>query len=80
MSKQSPIRYLAITTHAGDKFMLRVIKETSRTVRGVEVDRDGEEVTGKDFDVRERIVEIGAIKKAVEMRMNVIYGRIERVQ
>lgn len=80
MSGQSPIRYLAVTLHDGSKFLLRVAKETSRTLRGTEVDKDGEEVTGKDFDVRERIVEIGAIEKAVEMRMNVTYGRIEKLR
>jgi hypothetical protein len=76
----SPIRYLSVTTEDGASFLLRVTSQTARAIRGVEVDRDGEEVTGKGFDVRERIVEIGAIKKSVEMRMNVKYGRIERAK
>jgi hypothetical protein len=80
MSKQSPIRYLAITTVDGDKFLIRVLKETANIMRGIEVDKDGEEVTGKDFDVRERLIYMGAIKKSVEMRMNVTYGKLERAK
>src|SRR4029077_16664970 len=39
VSKQSPIRYLAITTTEDDKFTLRVSSETAKGVCGIEVDR-----------------------------------------
>jgi hypothetical protein len=80
MSKQSPIRYLAVTTHGGDKFTIRVTRETAKGVSGIEVDRDGEEIVPVGFHNRTRIVPRDAIKRAVEMRMNVVYGRIERAK
>jgi hypothetical protein len=80
MSKQSPIRYLAITTTDGAKFTIRVSRETAKGVSGIEVDRDGEEIVPVGFHNRTRIVPRDAIKRAVEMRMNVTYGRIERAK
>lgn len=80
MSKQSPIRYLAITTTDGAKFMIRVTRETAKGVSGIEVDSDGEEVVPIGFHTRTRIVPRDAIKKSVEMRMNVVYGRMERAK
>jgi len=80
MSKQSPIRYLAITTEDGDKFVIRVTRETAKGVSGIEVDRDGEEIAPVGFHNRTRIIPRDAIRKAVEMRMNVVYGRIERAK
>lgn len=80
MSKQSPIRYLAITTTEGDKFMIRVSREGAVGVSGIEVDRDGDEVVPAGFHNRLRIVPRETIKRAVEMRMNVIYGRLERAK
>jgi len=80
MSKQSPIRYLAITTTDGAKFTIRVNRETAKGVSGIEVDRDGEEVVPTGFHNRTRIVPRDAIKRTVEMRMNVTYGRIERAK
>jgi hypothetical protein len=77
---QSPIRYVAIATKEGDKFLIRVTRQSPKFIAGIEVDRDGEEVVGADFDVRQRIVEIASIKKLTEMRMNVVYGRIERAK
>lgn len=77
---QSPIRYLSITTDDGASFLIRVTGESERMIRGVEVDRDGEEVAGRDFDRCIRIVERAAIARTVEMRMNVTYGRIERAK
>lgn len=80
MSQQSPIRYLAITTTGGDRFTIRVTRETSKGVVGVEVDRDGEEIVPIGYHNRTRIVPREAIRKAVEMRMNVMYGRMERAK
>jgi len=80
MSKQSPIRYLAVTPHDGVKFTIRVSRETAKGVSGIEVDRDGEEIIPAGFHNRIRIVPRDAIKRAVEMRMNVVYGRIERAK
>ena len=80
MPKQSPIRYLAITTLDGDKFTIRVSRETAKGVTGIEVDRDGEEIVPVGYHNRTRIVPHDAIKKAVEMRMNVVYGQIERAK
>lgn len=77
---QSPIRYLAITTEDGVGFLIRVTGESDRMISGVEIDRTGEEVTGREFDRRVRLVEKAAIAEKVEMRMNVVYGRIERAR
>lgn len=79
-SRQSPIRYLAITTVDGDKFTIRVTRETAKGVSGIEVDRDGEEIVPVGFHNRTRIITRDAIKRAVEMRMNTMYGRIERAK
>lgn len=80
MPNQSPIRYLAITTTEGNKFMIRVTRETTMGVSGIEVDREGDEVVPVGYHNRMRIVPRDAIKRAVEMRMNVLYGRIERAR
>lgn len=80
MPKQSPIRYLSITTTEGDKFTIRVTRETSNGVSGIEVDRDGDEIVPDGYHNRMRIVPREAIKKAVEMRMNLTYARIERAK
>lgn len=79
MPKQSPIRYLAITAQDGDKFIIRVAREGTNGVCGIEVDREGEEIVPVGFHNRMRVVLHSAIKKAVEMRMNLTYGRIEKV-
>jgi hypothetical protein len=85
--KQSPIRYLAITTTKGDKFILRVLRDVAGGVAGIEVDREGDEVVprgvnaeGLPYHTRTRIVPRDGIKKSVEMRMNVMYGRLERAK
>lgn len=87
MSNQSPIRYVQITTVDGDKFIIRVTRDTAKVVMGIEVDRDGDEVvpsgsdaSGRAYDERMRVVPRDGIKKMVEMRMNVMYGRIERAR
>lgn len=80
MSRQSPIRYIAITTIDGEKFIIRVSRETGTGFYGIEVDRDGDEVIPAGYHNRMRVVPRDAIKKTVEMRMNVTYGRMERAK
>jgi hypothetical protein len=80
MSKQSPIRYLAITTVEGKKFILRITRETPVLVSGIEVDKYGDEIVPTGFHNRTRIVDRDAIKRAVEMRMNVVYAQLERAK
>jgi hypothetical protein len=78
---------LAITTTEGDKFTIRVTRETPKGISGIVVDKDGDEIVppgvdakGRAFHTRTMIVPRDAIKKSVEMRMNVVYGRIERAE
>lgn len=82
----SEIRYLKITLIDGTRFILRVIGESPRGIRGIEVDAAGEEIVprgvdpeGRPYHQRERHVERGSIKKAVAMRMNKKYATLEPV-
>jgi len=71
----------------GARFILRVTRETPFSIRGIEVDAEGDEVvprgvhpvTGEPWHLRERRVPRDAIKKAVEMRMNPKYATLEVV-
>jgi hypothetical protein len=78
------IRYLKITLVDGTRFILRVTGESSRLISGLEVDADGEEIVpravnpeGRAYHQREHHLDRGAIKKAVEMRMNNKYATLE---
>jgi hypothetical protein len=79
------IRYLKITLVDGTRFILRVLSESPRFIRGVEVDVDGEEIVprsvdpgGRPYHRRERHVERGTIKSAVDLRMSKKYATLER--
>ena len=78
------IRYLKITLTDGTRFILRVTGESPRLISGLEVDADGEEIVpravnpeGRPYHQRERHLDRGTIKKAVEMRMNNKYATLE---
>lgn len=49
------------------------------TTSGVEVKADGEEVYGPKFDERVHIISDPLILKRVPLKMNLHYGRLERV-
>lgn len=75
------IRYLKITQTDGVRYILRVTRESPHFIVGIEVDSDGEEIIPRGlhpkaklpYHNRERQVDRGAVKKAVEMRMNPTY-------
>jgi hypothetical protein len=80
------IRYLKITDLDGKRYILRVTRESPHFVVGIEVDAEGDEVVprgvdpeGRPWHQRERKVQRGTIKRAVEMRMNPKYATLEVV-
>jgi hypothetical protein len=73
------IRYLKITLVDGTRFILRVTSESSKFVRGYEVNEEGDEVVPPGYQNRHRSVERTSITKAVEMRMNNKYATLEAV-
>jgi hypothetical protein len=81
------MRYLKITQTDGVRYILRVTRETPAVIIGIEVDAEGEEIVprgihpkiGEPYHQRERKVMRGAIKRAVEMRMNPKYATLEVV-
>lgn len=81
------MRYVKITQTDGVRYILRITRETPAVIIGIEVDSEGEEIVprgihpkiGAPYHQRERRVMRGAIKKAVEMRMNPTYAMLEAV-
>jgi hypothetical protein len=73
------IRYAKIIQTNGQRFIIRVDSESERFIRGIEVDKDGEEIQPKGFHNRLRIVEKTSISKMIEMRMNTIYATLEKI-
>lgn len=73
------MKYLWITLHDATRFFIRVTGESERFVRGIEVDRSGEEIATHHVHQRLRIIEKTAIKKQVELRMNNHYAELEIV-
>ena len=71
------IRYQKITLVDGTRFILRVTKESSKVVRGYEVNADGEEIVPPGACNRLRIVGRDFIAKIVPMRMNNKYATLE---
>jgi hypothetical protein len=85
-STKAGIRYLKITDLDGARYILRVTRESPEAVIGIEVDSDGEEIVprgtdpqGRAWHLRLRKVPRTAIKKAIEMRMNLTYASLEPV-
>lgn len=60
--------------------MLRVLSDTDRFLTGYEVDRDGEEISGRDFDRRTRIIDKTLIRKRMEYVMDLTYGTLKRIR
>jgi hypothetical protein len=71
------IRYQKITLVDGTRFILRVTKESSKIVRGYEVNTDGEEIVPPGACNRLRIVGREFIAKTVPMRMSNKYATLE---
>ena len=79
-------RYLKITQIDGVRYILRVTRESPHFITGIEVDAEGDEIVprgtdpkGRPWHQRERKVQRGTVKKAVEMRMNPTYATLEVV-
>lgn len=68
--------YARITAQ-GQRFILKVTGESDQFLIGVEVKKDGDEVTGKDFDIRKRIIQKTEITRRVPMKFNNVYGVLE---
>lgn len=75
--QRKPLQYARLTLADGQRFILRITAETARTIAGIEVDRDGDEVVPKGHHNRLRIVERTAIAKFTPMRMNNHYATLE---
>lgn len=73
------IKYAKITA-SGQRFILRVTRETPRFVIGIEVNADGEEVVPPGYHNRMRVVQRTTITRYVEMCMNNKYGTLETVK
>jgi hypothetical protein len=80
----SEIRYLKIILVDGARFILRVTRESPHFIVGIEVDAEGDEIVprgvdaeGRPWHQRERKVQRGTIRRAVEMRMNPKYATLE---
>lgn len=43
---------------------------------GVEVNREGDEISGKDFDERRHVIELSLVVRRVPMRMDNTYGEL----
>lgn len=74
-------RYARITLTDGTRFFLRVDGEDTRAVRGIEVDREGDEVVPRGpggFHNRLRIIERGTIARLTWYRMSPRYATLER--
>lgn len=72
-------RYERITLDkevGGGSFLLRVLGESEDFLRGVEVGIDGDPVSGKGFDERQRIIQKAAIRSRVAYRMDLHYGAL----
>lgn len=62
----------------GKTVTLRVTGQEGQFLKGYEVDAEGEEITGKDFERRLHIIEKALIVKHTPMRLNMTYARLER--
>src|SRR4051812_4092916 len=81
---EAPIRYERITLVNGQRFYLRVSDDSGNLVRGIEVDKEGDEVVpkGKDkdgnaFHQRMHLIQKDLIKKRQRMRMNLVFATLE---
>lgn len=73
------MNYLKVRTSDGI-FLLRNTSESKGFLRGIEVNKFGDEVFGKGFDERLRLIELGAITSTVEMVMNPKYAELEEIK
>jgi hypothetical protein len=73
----SKIRYLKITLVDGTRFILRIVGESPISLRGIEVNAEGDEVVPPGACNRLRIVGRDLIAKTVEMRMSNKYATLE---
>lgn len=56
---------------------LRVTDESDRFLSGVELRRDGDELSGRGFDERRRIIEKNAIRSRRPAHFNLLYAQLD---
>jgi hypothetical protein len=56
---------------------LQDVSEIGSMLTGVEVDKAGDEVSGKGFDERRHVISLELVSKRVPMVMDNIYGELE---
>lgn len=71
------MRYARIVLEGRAPFIIRVTNESERTISGIEVDREGEEIVPVGYHNRLHVIERAAIRKMTELRMNHHYGMLE---
>lgn len=74
------MRYTRITLDDGQRFIVRVTRETAEFISGIEVNTDGDEVVPPGHHNRLRIIERARIRTITEMRMNNTYATLEAVR
>lgn len=75
--KASGIRYERITIAGQRPFWLCIKEESDQFLTGIEVKINGDEVTGRGFDERLRVIHKEMIAKRVPAVMNGLYGELE---
>ncbi len=73
------MNYLKVRT-SDRTFLLQDTSKSKRFLIGVEVNKFGDEISGKGFDERLRLIELGAITSTVEMVMNPKYAELEEIK
>ena len=63
----------------GKTVLLRDAWEVNGMLRGVEVNKTGDEVSGKGFDERLRLIDLRVISSMKTMVMNPKYAQLEEV-
>lgn len=61
----------------GRTLYLNIDTENDQFLRGVEVDRLGDEIRGRDFDRRVHLIDKLAITRRTPMQMSLMYAELE---
>lgn len=74
------IRYVRVVLIDGAGFYLKVQKETDQFLKGIEVDREGEDISRPGtFDQRVRLIQKSMIRTITPKKMNLHYGILEGI-
>lgn len=63
----------------GKTMYLRIMAETDTFLKGVEVDKEADEISGKDFDERVHLIEKECIAKRTPVAVDKHYGELVHV-